>query len=353
MNLSYTEMGVLLNRALSDRLLTALLMRFADQQGISGILESVKKSALDEAYDIFEKEFGYVLGDNTRLRMAKTLIDFLRECGDIREEKGHYRWTGLRRLEIRLPVDELRSAEEVFSRKIAFLELCIEYASSFLRGGPPLYSFDKSAISIWEEFLGDAEFNCARSLLARLLLSGKSSNAVVLDLCCGPGFDILKIQEQSPEMKIIALDFTDIFKRRAVCSLSHPGMVQWVDSGLWNGFGSPLPFSDNSFDAVFFACADPYIPGELREFVYTDIFRVLKYGGTLGVLSHSYPDPAGELVKDPGIRRGILCHDFAESVCDGWHGFYDAAVSADLFRSAGYSVRTLKLNASVWLLDKL
>ncbi len=149
-----------------------------------------------------------------------------------------------------------------------------------------------------------------------------------------------------------ALDFKDIFRKRALSRIPKPEAVQWIDAELWNGFGTPLPFPDGTFDLLYFACADPYIPVESREFVYRDIFRVLKRSGSVGLLSHSYPDDKNEHVRDPWARRGILCHDFFESVCEGWHGFSDAGESRNLFESIGYTIDTVMMNASIWRLDK-
>ena len=327
-------------------------MRFADEQGIISLFASLCSFTLEDAISVLQKDRGYVLNDKVRSRMVKVLIDFLCECGHVTKEYGHYCWNGGNGAVDSLSADENAIATQVFKGQVDFFERCLLHAGTFLRGGSPLYSFDSEATHIWEDFLGNAEFNFARSVLAQVMLSGKGANAHVLDLCYGPGFDILQIQQHFAAIELTALDFKDIFRDRALSRIPNPEAVHWVDSDKWGGFGTRLPFPSNVFDVVFFACADPYIAEELREFVYRDIFRVIRPGGSLNILSHSYPDPEKRFVEDMWVRRGTLCHDFAESVCEGWHGFYDAEESLALFGSIGFTVDTVMMNSSIWRLDK-
>jgi SAM-dependent methyltransferase len=345
-------MKALLSLSLVHRYLTGRLLRFVDEQGISGLLASMGSFTLKDAASVLQRELGYVLNDKVRARMVKVLIDFMYECGHAAKEDGRYCWNGGNGAVDSLSTDENAIAIEVFKGQVGFFERCLLHADAFLRGGSPLYSFDSEATHIWEEFLGNAEFNFARSLLAQVMLSGKGENAHVLDLCYGPGFDILQIQEHFAAVELTALDFKDIFRDRALSRIPNPEAVHWVDSDKWGGFGTSLPFPADVFDVVFFACADPYIAEELREFVYRDIFRVIRPGGSLNILSHSYPDPEMRFVEDIWVRRGTLCHDFAESVCEGWHGFYGAEESFSLFESIGYKAATVMMNSSIWSLDK-
>ena len=352
MAINYSDVKALLSLSLVHRYLTSRLLRFADEQGISRLFASMDSFTLEDAASVLQKDCGYVLNDKVRARMVKVLIDFLCECGHAVKENGRYFWNGRTGAVDSLSADENAIAKEIFKGQVDFFERCLLHAGTFLRGGLPLYSFDSEAAQIWEEFLGNAEFNFARSVLAQVMLSGKGENAHVLDLCYGPGFDIIQIQEHFAAIRLTALDFKDIFRERALSRIPNPEAVRWVDSGKWGGFGTSLPFPSNVFDVVFFACADPYIAEELREFVYSDIFRVIRPGGSLNILSHSYPDPEMRFVEDIWVRRGTLCHDFAESVCEGWHGFYDAGESLSLFESIGYKVGMVMMNSSIWRLDK-
>ncbi len=79
---------------------------------------------------------------------------------------------------------------------------------------------------------------------------------------------------------------------------------------------------------------------------------MFKHVGSHGVLTQSYPDYKRKYVKDKWIRMASLVHDFSESVCEGWQGFYDAEDSIKLFEETGFNVYAVMLNASIWRLDK-
>lgn len=346
------DMKTVLGLSLVQKYLTGRLLRFIEDQGVARVLSSLGKFSMEEAMAALQRDLGYTPQDRVRRRMVSVLVDLLCECGHVEKAKGYYIWNEGKESDAGLTDEEYKTVKEFFKGQVDFFGRCIAYADAFLRGESPLYCFNSPDTRAWEDFLGNAEFSFARSVLANVMLSGKGESARVLDLCYGPGFDILQIQNQFPGVKVTALDFKDIFRDQALRRIPNPEAVQWIDAELWDGFGTPLPFSDCTFDAVFFACADPYIVTESREYVYRDIFRVLKPGGAVSMLSRSYPDREREYVRDPWTRRGILCHDFSESVCEGWQGFYDARGSFDLFRSIGYNVETVMMNASIWRLAK-
>jgi ubiquinone/menaquinone biosynthesis C-methylase UbiE len=351
MNMNPPNIKSVLSDSLAQKFLVERLMRFINEKGISGLLLSMRHFTLEEAIDAFRQKLGYQLQDGIRRRMAIVIIDLLHECEYVEKKDEVYVWAGEKDVERKLSADDHKIVKETFKGQVDFFERCIMYADNFLSGSPALYSFDSNSTEIWEEFLGNSEFTFARSVLISLLFSGRSDNANVLTLCYGPGFDILQMQEQY-DIKITAVDFKDIFQNQASRRIPNPESVKWIKSELWKGFGTPLPFTGDAFDVVFFACADPYIPAESREYVYRDIFRALKPGGALGILTRSYPDAGRKYVKDVLVRRGTLCHDFAESVCEGWRGFYPAQESIDLFKSIGFNVNTVMLNAALWRLDK-
>ncbi|MBI5409834.1 MAG: class I SAM-dependent methyltransferase [Nitrospirae bacterium] len=349
---STQDIRELLNRSLIQRFLTERLMSFINESGIAGLLESRPRFMMEEAVASLQHKLGYTINDRIRLRMIKVIVDLLCESGCLMNDNGSYLWNKGKGPDASLSHDECLTVKETVTGQVEFFEQCMAYADKFLRGGPPLFGFDSASTLVWEKFLGNSEFSFARSVLVNLLLSGRNENLQVLDLCYGPGFGILQMQERFSDIGITALDFKDIFLGQASRRITNTGLVKWIKSERWKGFGSPLPFLNHTFDIVFFACADPYIPEGSREYVYKDIFRILKPGGSLGILSHSYPDADRQYVGDDWIRRGVLCHDFSESVCEGWYGFYDARESVRLFESIGYGINTIMLNASVWRLDK-
>jgi len=353
MSKDFSNLKSLIGQFLPQRFLTSRILRFLFDEGIFEILASRGQFVLEEIINIFQESLGYKLQDRTRLRMAKVLIDLLHECEYLKNDNGLLVWSGGSKDFAELQEAETENLKEVFKGQLNFFNECMMYAGKFLRGAPPLYDFNSSPRYIWEEFLGNLEFRFARSVLIKSLLLGKGSDCRVLDLCYGPGFDILQIKEESPDIKVTALDFSDMFFKQVSHKPLNLHSVELIDSKLWKGFGTSLPFDDRSFDMVFFACTDPYISADLREYVYRDIFRTLRHGGSLGILTNSYPDPGRTYVKNTWIRRGVLCHDFLESVCEGWHGFSDADESVRLFGEIGYNISSIALNASLWKLDKL
>lgn len=342
----------LLEQLLPQRYVTGRIIDFLHEEGVFALLVPGDGNTLEEILDLLKHRLGFEMNDRTRLRMIRIIIDLLCECGFMNKKGDRYVCDGMLNGITGLSAGDIETLEANFSGQINFFEGCIDYAGKFLRGAPPLYGFDDNSLHVWEDFLGNMEFEFARSLLLKSLLAKKFEGIHLLDLCCGPGFDIVQIQDMMPEAVITALDFKDIFYREAYQRARNPSAIEWMNSDLWKGFGAPLPFNDNSFNVVFFACADPYIPEDLREFVYRDIFRILKSGGTLGILTNCYPDPAGNSVKNIWIRRGVLSHDFAESVCEGWSGFCDPDESRRLFRKVGFDISLVMLNDSVWRLDK-
>ncbi|KPK02387.1 MAG: hypothetical protein AMK71_02455 [Nitrospira bacterium SG8_35_4] len=346
------ELKPLLGRLLPQRFLTSRLLRFLCDSGVLDLLSSSREVTLETAKSLFGQKLGFDTTGHVRARMIQIIMDFLCECGFMERQAETYCWIQTADDIGGLSNEEYDQISSFFGGQIMFFEKCIDYACEFLTGGPPLFRFDRKSLHVWASFLGNAEFEMARSLLVKLLSSGNAETCRLLNLCSGLGFDVNSVQTVMPEAEITAIDFTDVFHDRAYHRVKNPESIRWIDSSLWNGFGYPLPFHDRTFDIVFFACADPYIPRGSRNYVYRDIHRVLKKSGSLGVLTNSYPDAEREFVSDTWIRRGVLCHDFAESVCEGWQGFSRPEDSLAVFRDAGFSVSSTILNASIWRLEK-
>ena len=347
-----SDLKPLFEQSFPQRYITNRVLEFLLKEGIIDILASGGTFTFGDAICILSQRLGYDPADRIRVRMMRIILDLLYECGFADHDNGVYLWKGMDSSICELTEDRFQEATDFFGGQTGFFDGCIAYAGDFLRGGEHLFRFNEESAHVWEAFLGNAEFELARRLLIKMLISVRRRNGNLLDLCPGLGFDIPAIQNMMPDVRVTALDFTDVFYGDAGRRVSNPDSVRWIDSALWKGFGNPLPFDEHSFDLVFFACADPYIPHGLREDVYRDIFRVLKTGGSLGILTNSYPDPDRELVKAPWVRRGILCHDFAESVCEGWHGFSQPGDSVRLFEKIGFNISSVILNASLWRLDK-
>ena len=335
------------------RLLTDRLLSFVDTARITDVLAALPAFDVDEAAERIGAATGYRLDDPLRRRMVRVLCDLLGDCGYVVPNgSGRLCWNHAASHPWRpTPADE-RAIGRTFDGQMEFFDHCLRYVDRFLSGAPPLFDFDGGSVLAWERLLGNGEFAYARTVIGRLLLARAPAGVEVLVLCYGPGFDLAEIEHRRPDARVTALDFTNAFGDTAAARLRAPNAVRWMGAGAWQGFGSPLPFEAESFDAVVFSCADPYIPPASREAVYRDMFRVLRPGGVVGLLTHSYPDAARAEVKDEWVRRGIYCHDFLESVCQGWQGFYDAEETRQLFTRVGFRVEVVALNASVWRLQR-
>lgn len=335
-----------------ERQLTGKLLSFVLTTGVEPLLARQGAFSEDEALELLRTRLGFVLDDPVRVRMIRVLLDFLADCGYLREEPGgRFSWDPSA-----TPPPGCESGERSSDDPgglLGFFGRCLDHAPAFLRGQPPLFDFGEACTSAWEGLLGNGDFALARAYLARLVLPRNgASPCQALVLCYGPGFDLVEIERRRPGTAVTAIDFTESFRVRASGRLQHPERVRWVSSSAWGGFGAPLPFAADTFDVVVFSCADPYIPDESRGAVYRDICRVIRPGGALGVLTRSYPDREGREVQNEWVRRGTFCHDFLESVCRGWQGFHGAAASRRLFQDVGFTVDVVTLDGSVWRLTK-
>jgi len=111
-------------------------------------------------------------------------------------------------------------------------------------------------------------------------------DALVLDLCCGTG-DLAFSLQRKAKARIIGADFSHTMLVRARDKAR--AAVGTASVGFLEADALRLPFADKSFDLVTsafgFRNLANYEDG-LRE-----IFRVLKPGGTIGILEFAEPPP--------------------------------------------------------------
>jgi demethylmenaquinone methyltransferase/2-methoxy-6-polyprenyl-1,4-benzoquinol methylase len=123
----------------------------------------------------------------------------------------------------------------------------------------------------------------------------QNADATVLDLCCGTG-DLAFALAKTTKAKIVGADFSHTMLVRATEKSKTAGQEKWRIP-FFEADALCLPFSDSSFDLVTtafgFRNLANYQAG-LRE-----ILRVLKPGGTLGILEFTEPAPgiAGDLYR--------------------------------------------------------
>lgn len=352
---------------LVPRELTAMLIAFSRDEGIIGIMKSMKTFTSGALLSRLSSDLGYRLDVPVKVRMVSTLCDFLLECGYLsRAGDGSYTFSActplgaLTEAELTLGPEEKAILERHFNGQMLFFSTCLSEAGGYLRGKVSPFTFSRRWESLWDGFLGNYEFRTLRSILLRLMDMRNDRDFMVLDLCYGLGHGVEGIIEHMPGLSVTALDFSGAYKKAAADRIKRYRPENRVDifEGAWKGFGDPLPLPDSSIDAIHFTCADPYIPEALREGVYRDIYRVLKKGGTLGVLAWSYPDRAKTVVSNQWVRRQILAHDFIESVCAGWHGFYGIEETARMFERIGFMPKQgvvpldSNLSSALWVMVK-
>lgn len=345
----------LLRKFLTQRAYAARLIAFLKEEGIIDCSRKAARFTAEEFMQLLGAELGYKPG-GCRTRMIQILLDFLEECGTLTSQQPDgspliYTYVGGTKNLRPLSVPEAAQMERIFASTIEFFDRCFEHAGRLLKGSGFLYEFDEGAATVWDRFLGNFEFKVAREFLLNSMNVYRVDGPRVLDLCCGTGHGLDAILRQWPDAKVTALDFTDTMRPTAMAKAGgHNGAIEWVSPQLWRGFGYSLPFEATSFDKVFFSCGDPYIEEALRAGVYREIKRVLKPGGILGSVAWAYPDRQGLHVNNAWIRLGVYIHDFAESVCRGWHGFHDAASTIQMAEELGFERCSVFLN-NYYMLD--
>jgi arsenite methyltransferase len=103
--------------------------------------------------------------------------------------------------------------------------------------------------------------------------------AVVLDLGCGAGTDLLIAAQMSgPDGRVIGVDMTPAMLKRAHASAQQMGLT---NIELHESLIETLPLEDNSFDVVISNGVIDLVPD--KDAVFDEIDRVLRPGGRLQV----------------------------------------------------------------------
>ncbi len=329
----------------AQKLITLMALKVADNTGVISLLNSMGVFTINEYLEEIRKHLDINIKLPEIRRHLIVLLDLMVECELLYKKQGQYY------LSLNKAAFTKETVPLELSGYVDFFKLCAERMEYILKGSPVYIKFSKEYLNVWDRYLSNPVFNFARDIMIKALSIGlKTERPDTLILCYGPGQDIYMVQSFLPESRITGIDFTDIFTDVALQRAPYPEKIRELIR--WEGFGVALPFKDRSFDLVIFSCADPYIPAECREFVYKDIFRVLKSGGSLGILTWMYPDKGYRYIEQKWTRRGNLAHDFLESACYNWQGFYDPCFTADLLRKIGFRINTIMLDASVWRVDR-
>jgi ubiquinone/menaquinone biosynthesis C-methylase UbiE len=100
----------------------------------------------------------------------------------------------------------------------------------------------------------------------------------ILDVACGTGRTLKQLRGAFSSAQLVGLDLSDAYLRQANRWLSQlPGELPQ----LVQGNGEQLPFQEQTMEAVSCVFLLHELPGEARQAVIEEAFRVLKPGGVL------------------------------------------------------------------------
>jgi len=121
-----------------------------------------------------------------------------------------------------------------------------------------------------------------------------SEGAVVLDVGCGAGTDLLLAARRvGPHGRAIGVDMTEAMRRRAAAGAATHGLAN-VD--VRDGDATALPVDDQSIDVVISNGVLNLVPDKPRAFA--EIARVLKPGGRAQIADIVI----GEVLPDDALR---------------------------------------------------
>lgn len=125
------------------------------------------------------------------------------------------------------------------------------------------------------------DFNWRKATVRSLRIKGQAN---ILDTCTGTGDLALAIRNFYPQARIAGIDFSvEMLRFANAKDRQKKSKIIFQEASVSN-----LPFEDNSFDGVTMAFALRNLKPDLLK-VFTEIFRVLKPGGSFAFLDFGPP----------------------------------------------------------------
>lgn len=167
------------------------------------------------------------------------------------------------------------------------------------------------------------------------------SDALVLDLCCGTG-DLAFALRGRAKARVVGADFSHtmlVRARKKALGTNGAASVEFLEADALR-----LPFGDRTFDLVTTAFGFRNLAN--YEAGLREIARVLKPGGTLGILEFSEPAPGllGDLYRFYFQKMLPKIGGWISGDADAYaylpksvSRFYRPQELADLMRQAGYT----------------
>ncbi len=122
-----------------------------------------------------------------------------------------------------------------------------------------------------------------RNFLVASAKCNRTSEPLILDICCGTGSVILAFSERYPEGLTIGCDFSHGMLRAAREKDTNES-VHFIEGNAVN-----LPFADNTFDAVTCSHALYELKGRDREGALLEMKRVARQDGVVLIMEHEVP----------------------------------------------------------------
>lgn len=305
--------------------------------GLNDLLRGAKDAAPEALLADARDRLGWAVEDAPARGAALGILAHLAELQLLAEHKGAYTWRGPTVVhDLGLTAAEDLYAREVHGGTLAFYRACLDALPEVLRGKPPPLRFDAAHAGLWEGVLGAPE----QLLLRRIgLRSAPEVPHDALDLACGPGFSTACMAEEWVSSNIVAIDTSGhaypAVEQRARASAAALGVpLDLTMAKPWAGWGDPLPFSERSFDAIFFPMNDGFIPPNRRTEAFAEMHRVLRPGGRVVMVSAPLPD---DLVRPSAweMRAQTRFHHAVEFSVAGFHGLATAREHVAAAEAAG------------------
>lgn len=134
--------------------------------------------------------------------------------------------------------------------------------------------------AFYDYFISPAVFRVLEHDLHDVFVDRVAPGARVLDLGCGGGQHAIAMAHQCPDVRIVGLDLSPEFVRRARRRADEAGLADRVE--LVEGNALDLPFEDAAFDHVYSAGSIKHWPDMARGLA--ECLRVLGPGGQLLVM---------------------------------------------------------------------